>query len=92
VLSDGPVVAQGSAAGLTEAGPLRYRLVLGGDAEWLRGFGGVSVVEISGGTAIVELTDTTTDKVLSEALARGSVRELAELRPSVSDIYREAVA
>ncbi|WP_369640426.1 ABC transporter ATP-binding protein, partial [Nocardia sp. JMUB6875] len=36
ILADGRVVAQGSAAELTEAGPLRYRLVLGGDAEWLR--------------------------------------------------------
>lgn len=92
ILANGKVVAQGSAAELTATGPLRYRLVLGGDAEWLREFGGVDVVEISGETAIVELTDTTTDKVLSEALTRGSVRELAELRPSVSDIYREAVA
>ncbi|MFE3189928.1 ABC transporter ATP-binding protein [Nocardia sp. NPDC059240] len=92
ILADGRVVAQGSAAELTESGPARYRLVLGADAQWLRALAGVEVIEIDGATAIVELPDTTTDKVLTEALSRGSVRELAEVRPSVSDIYREAVA
>ncbi|GAB2550646.1 ABC transporter ATP-binding protein [Nocardia heshunensis] len=92
ILANGKVVAQGSAAELTEAGPARYRVVLGGDAQWLRDLAGVEVIDIDGATAILELPDTTTDKVLSEALSRGSVRELAEVRPSVSDIYREAVA
>ncbi|MGW4245632.1 ABC transporter ATP-binding protein [Nocardia sp. NPDC004722] len=92
ILANGRVVAQGSAAELTEAGPERYRVVLGGDAQWLRELAGVEVIEIDGATAIVELPDTTTDTVLTEALRRGSVRELAAVRPSVSDIYREAVA
>ncbi|AYF74767.1 ATP-binding cassette domain-containing protein [Nocardia yunnanensis] len=92
ILADGRVVAQGSAAELTETGAHRHRLVLGGDAQWLREFPGVTVLEIDGGTAIVELIATTTDALLAEALSRGSVRELAEVRSSVSDIYREAVA
>ncbi|MEC3954206.1 ATP-binding cassette domain-containing protein [Nocardia sp. CDC153] len=92
IVADGRVVAEGSAAELTEAGPTRHRLVLGSDAAWLRDVTGVTVVEIDGGTAIVELTDMTTDTLLGEALARGSVRELTEVRASVSDIYREAVA
>ncbi|WP_028478272.1 ABC transporter ATP-binding protein [Nocardia sp. CNY236] len=92
ILANGRVVAQGSAAELTATGPTRYRLVLDGGVEWLREFAGVTVVETTGQSAIVELTDTTTDKLLAEALTRGSVRELAEVRASVSDIYREAVA
>ncbi|MGV9664831.1 ABC transporter ATP-binding protein [Nocardia niigatensis] len=92
ILAGGRVVAQGSAAELTETGTTRYRLTLDGDAQWLREFPGVAVIDIEGPTAVLELKDATTDELLSAALARGSVRELAEVRSTVSDIYREAVA
>ncbi|WP_067706461.1 ABC transporter ATP-binding protein [Nocardia yamanashiensis] len=92
ILAQGRVVAAGSAAELTAGGPQRYRLRLDGDLEWLRAFDGVEVLELADHTALLELTGATTDELLSKAMTFGSIRELAEVRPSVSDIYREVTA
>ncbi|WP_280472295.1 DUF4162 domain-containing protein, partial [Nocardia cyriacigeorgica] len=64
----------------------------GGDTGWLHEFGGVRVVESNGSTALLELDGITTDALLTEALTRGSVHELAEVRPSVAEIFREVTA
>ncbi|WP_280473100.1 DUF4162 domain-containing protein [Nocardia cyriacigeorgica] len=50
------------------------------------------VVESNGSTALLELDGITTDALLTEALTRGSVHELAEVRPSVAEIFREVTA
>ncbi|MFI1459389.1 ABC transporter ATP-binding protein [Nocardia carnea] len=92
ILANGRVVAQGSAAELREAGALRYRLKAGSDTGWLNEFAGVSVVERNGAGVLLELSGATTDQVLTEALARGLVQEFAEVRPSVSEIFREVTA
>ncbi|WP_280414314.1 ABC transporter ATP-binding protein [Nocardia carnea] len=92
ILANGRVVAQGSAAELREAGALRYRLKAGSDTGWLNEFAGVSVVERNGAGVLLELSGATTDQVLTEALARGSVQEFAEVRPSVAEIFREVTA
>ncbi|MFD4402115.1 ABC transporter ATP-binding protein [Nocardia sp. NPDC058499] len=92
ILANGRVVAQGSAAELREAGALRYRLKAGPDTGWLNEFAGVSVVERNGAGVLLELSGATTDQVLTEALARGSVQEFAEVRPSVAEIFREVTA
>lgn len=92
ILAAGRVVGQGAVEELRGAGGTRYRLVFGGDTEWLGGFAGVSVLERNGSGVLLELTGVTTDELLTAALARGSVRELAEVRPSVSEIYREVTA
>ncbi|MET7767251.1 ATP-binding cassette domain-containing protein [Nocardia sp. NPDC005366] len=92
ILSAGRVVGRGSVADLRAGGRTRYRLVLGGDTGWLGGFAGVRVLEANGAAALVELAGASTDDLLTEALARGSVRELAEVHQSVSDIYREVTA
>lgn len=92
ILARGKVVGQGSVAQLRSAGELRYRLVLDGDTAWLGGFAGVTVVEANGSSALLELTGASTDDLLAEALRRGSVREFAQVRPTVSEIYREVTA
>ncbi|WP_280437092.1 ABC transporter ATP-binding protein [Nocardia carnea] len=92
ILANGRVVAQGSATELREAGALRYRLRAGADTGWLNEFAGVSVVDRNGSGVLLELTGATTDQVLTEALARGSVQEFAEVRPSVAEIFREVTA
>ncbi|MEU0539851.1 ATP-binding cassette domain-containing protein [Nocardia sp. NPDC005978] len=92
ILAGGRVVAQGSAAQLRGAGPLRYRLVLDADTDWVRAFEGIRVIEQTGSSVLFELTGASTDALLTAALGRGSVRELAEVRPSVSEIYREVTA
>lgn len=92
ILAAGRVVGQGAVEELRAAGGTRYRLVLSGDTEWLGGFAGVRVLERNGSGVLLELTGATTDALLSAALAHGSVRELAEVRPSVVEIYREVTA
>ncbi|KAF0848161.1 ABC transporter ATP-binding protein [Nocardia caishijiensis] len=90
ILSAGRVVGQGSVDELRSAGGVRYRLVVDGDAEWLRSRPDVRSVEIDGGRAIFEASET--DAIVKEALSRGSVREFTEVRPTVADIYREVTA
>ncbi|MFC9966226.1 ABC transporter ATP-binding protein [Nocardia ignorata] len=90
ILSSGRVVGQGSVDELRSAGGLRYRLVVDGDAEWLRSHPGIRSVEIDGGRAVFEASET--DAILKEALSRGSVREFTEVRPTVAEIYREVTA
>lgn len=90
ILSRGRVVADGAADALRRSGPVRHRLVTGHDTGWVRDIGWLEVVDIAGDTAVVQLADPAdTDRLLAEAMRRGSVRELAELVPSVADIYRE---
>ncbi len=95
ILARGKVVVQGSVAELRAAGKLRYRLAVDGDdgdTDWLDRFPGVEVVSANGSGVLLELTGASTDDLLTEALRRGSVREFAEVRPSVSEIYREVTA
>ncbi|UGT53389.1 ABC transporter ATP-binding protein [Nocardia asteroides] len=92
ILAGGRVVGQGSVESLRAGSAARYRLVVDSDPGWLREFAGVRVVETNGSAAVLELTGASTDAVLTEALARGSVREFAELRPTVAEIYREVTA
>ncbi|KAA0024740.1 ABC transporter ATP-binding protein [Antrihabitans cavernicola] len=92
ILNRGRIVAQGTADDLRNTGTTRHRLVLDGDASWLREVPGLTVVEHNGSSALLELTGATTDQVLAEALRRGGVRELSEVAPSISDIYREVSA
>ncbi|PWV77801.1 ABC transporter ATP-binding protein [Nocardia neocaledoniensis] len=92
ILAAGRVVGQGSVESLRAGSAARYRLVVDSDPGWLREFTGVRVVETNGSAAVLELTGASTDSVLTEALTRGSVREFAELRPTVAEIYREVTA
>ncbi|GAA1876953.1 ABC transporter ATP-binding protein [Lapillicoccus jejuensis] len=93
VLSRGRVVAAGTTDELRHRGRVRHRLVVDGDAGWVRDVDGVSVLDVDGGTAVLELlAHDAADRVLREALARGSVRELSPLVPSLSEIYREVTA
>ncbi|GAA5049747.1 ABC transporter ATP-binding protein [Nocardia callitridis] len=92
ILANGRVVAQGSVPDLRGSARVKYRLVVDGDSGWVAAFPGVRVLETEGATVLLELEGTSTRELLTEALARGSVRELAEVRPSVSEIYREVTA
>ncbi|MFC6712340.1 ABC transporter ATP-binding protein [Branchiibius cervicis] len=92
ILSRGRVVAEGTADDLRATEAVRHRLVLGGDAGWLRDQG-VHVVDIEGNTAVVQFdSPEQSDAVLREAMARGSVQEFGPIRPSLADIYREVTA
>lgn len=90
ILSQGQVVAQGKAYDLRRSGRVRHRLVLDGDAGWVRDLAGVSAVDVDGNTAVIELaSDEASDLLLREAMRRGRVKEFAEIVPQLADIYRE---
>ena len=99
VLSAGRVVAGGTVDDLRRRGRTLHRLVVSGhdgatgDAGWVRDVAGVAVVDVDGPVAVMELVAAdAADRVLHEALRRGSVRELSTIVPSLSEIYREVTA
>lgn len=93
ILAGGKVVAQGTKDELESRGPLRHRLVVDGDLTWLRGLPGIEVDSIDGGTALLRLQQPGLERqILSTALERGDVIEFAQVRPTLSEIYREVAA
>ena len=100
VLAAGRVVAEGKVEDLRHRGRTLHRLVVaagphGGtaDAGWVRDVPGVAVVDVDGPVAVLELVAAeASDRILREALRRGSVRELSTLVPGLSEIYREVTA
>jgi ABC-2 type transport system ATP-binding protein len=68
----------------------RFRIVLGGDAGWLRDLRDVSVLDIDGPRALVELPGLDHDQaLLGQALRRGPVHEFSRVVPALAEIYRE---
>ncbi len=93
VLARGRVVAEGKVEDLRRRGRTLHRLVVDRDAGWVREIAGVSVVDVDGPTAVLELVAAdASDRILHEALRRGSVKELSTIVPSLSEIYREVTA
>jgi len=100
ILSGGRMVADGTVEELrARAGSSRYRLVLGGDAGWVRAIPQLSVLDVDGDTATLELPDENSPSgasqrraLLEQAMQRGDVREFSVIRTPLSEIFREAVA
>jgi ABC-2 type transport system ATP-binding protein len=93
IMARGRVVTSGAVEQLQAAGPVRYRLVLGSDAGWVRGVSGIHVVDVDGHTALLEVLDGGAEqRVLREAARRGSVVEFAPVRTALADVYREVAA
>lgn len=96
ILSSGRVVAQGAVAELRGRGPQRYRLVVAGDAGWVRDLPTLHVHDVDGPTALIEFRPGTgpeaQDALVRAALERGGLRELSPITPPLSDIYREVAA
>ena len=93
VLSRGRVVADGSPSELASRSVARHRLVLSGDAGWVRSVPGIRAVDVDGGTALLEILDPGAERrLLEEALRRCDVHEFSLQRPSLAQIYREVTA
>ena len=93
VLQQGRLMAAGSGDELRAAVPRRHRITVSPDAGWLREQAGLTVIDVAGPTALVEFDDETgAQRILSAAVARGTVQEFTPIRPSLSDIYREVTA
>ena len=93
VLAHGRRVAAGTVSELRDAGVPRFRLVLGGDAGWVRDHDGLVVLDLDGATALVEVKEEGAEqRLVAEATSRGDVHEFVRVRPALSEIYREAIA
>lgn len=93
ILKDGRVVADGTPDDLRSAGAVRHRLVVDGDAGWVRGLPGVVAVDVDGPVALLEIIDDgAARRLLATALERGAVHEFAPVRPTLGQIYREVTA
>ena len=93
VLAQGRRVAAGTVAELRDTGVPRFRLVLGGDAGWVRDQAGLHVLDLDGSTALLEVRDPGSEQhLIAEATRRGDVHEFVRVRPALSEIYREATA
>ncbi len=93
VLSRGRVVANGTPDELRSHSVVRHRIVLSGDAGWVRGIAGVHAVDVEGSSALVEVVEPGAERaLLAEAVRRGDVHEFSPQRPSLAQIYREVTA
>ena len=93
VLARGRVVASGTPDDLRSLSVARHRLVLSGDAGWVRGVAGIHAVDVEGRTALLEVVEHGAERrLLEEALRRGEVHEFSPQRPSLAQIYREVTA
>src|SRR6476661_991778 len=83
VLSQGRRVAAGTVAELRDAGVPRFRLVLGGDAGWVRDQAGLDVLDLDGTSALVEVREEGAEQhLITEATRRGAVHEFVRVRPA----------
>jgi ABC-2 type transport system ATP-binding protein len=72
-----------------------YRIVLGADADagWLRDLPGLTVKDVDGSSALVDVgLRGREQELLRVAMERGPVREFAPVRPALSDVFREATS
>lgn len=99
VLAGGTVRAVGSPTELRGGAPRRHRLVAAQDAGWVRDLPGVTVIDVDGPTAVIDVdTDSDSERtrvlgeVLTQGLRRGGVRELSPMIPPLSAVYREVTA
>ena len=92
ILAAGRVVAAGSSQELRSAGGVLHRLVLGGDAGWVRDWPGVEVRDVDGSSVLMGVIEPGAEqRLLRAALDRGPVHEFARVVPRLSDIFREAI-
>jgi ABC-2 type transport system ATP-binding protein len=91
VLSRGKVVAAGPVADLAAGPSSTYRLVVDGDAGWLRDIPGITVRDVAGATALFDVEEAGHEQqILQQAMSRGSVLAFGPERVALSDVFREA--
>ncbi len=92
IIAGGQVRAAGAREELREryAGD-RWALELDGDAGWVRGAPGVTVVELAGSTVLFDADSAAADAVLRAAIERGRVAAFRPVRPTLGEIFRDIV-
>ncbi|MBO3736176.1 ABC transporter ATP-binding protein [Actinoplanes flavus] len=93
IIADGTIRAAGSRSRLRDQYTLpRFRIEVDSDAGWLRDEPGVTLVELDGRRAVVDLDPGADEQpLLRAALTRGPVRAFAPVRPSLAEIFREVI-
>lgn len=93
IIADGAIRADGSREALrARHSTLRYELVSGGDAGWLRSVPGVTVIDFDGGYALFDVdSESTAQAVLRDAIGRGDVATFAPRHPSLAQIFKEVI-
>jgi ABC-2 type transport system ATP-binding protein len=96
ILNRGRKVADGTVDELREAADVRrYRVVMSGDANWVRDVPGVRAGKVEGSSAVVEFDREDEERVrhqiLSRAMERGGLIEFARVATSLSEIFRGVV-
>lgn len=70
----------------------RWELETTGDAGWLRGEPGVTVVDFDGGSAVFDVdAPDTAQRVLRRALDGGDVTRFAPQQPTLAQIFKEVI-
>ena len=95
IIKAGSMVATGSVAELRSSSAPRWLVdAPGAPPGWTDGLPGVTTVSTDGTRTVVEVTamPDAEQAVLRAALATGSVREFAQQRPSLTDLFRHVVS
>ncbi len=94
ILSNGSLVAAGTVEELRGRQETRFRVTLADDqdAGWLRGLGGIDVLDTTGPVALLSLGARRPEDVLAEIVGRARVAEFAQVTRPLSEVYREVVA
>ncbi|CAQ01062.1 ABC transporter ATP-binding protein [Clavibacter sepedonicus] len=92
VIAEGRIRASGDREELRDqhSRPLT-ELQIAGDGGWVRDVPGVEVVEFDGGYVLFEADEEARQRVLAEAVSRGSVTGFTRRRPTLSEIFQEVV-
>ncbi|MFD5226117.1 ABC transporter ATP-binding protein [Microbacterium sp. NPDC058342] len=93
IIAGGTIRAAGSREQLrAQHSTLRYQLDTDGDAGWLRGEPGVSVIDFEAGSALFDVdSPDTAQRVLRLAVDRGAVTSFAPQHPSLAQIFKEVI-
>jgi ABC-2 type transport system ATP-binding protein len=93
IIAGGTIRAAGARDALrAEHSTRRYELVSTGDAGWLRGEPGVTVLDFDGGYAVFDAdSDETAQRVLRRAVAQGDVASFAPQHPTLAQIFKEVI-
>lgn len=94
IVRSGRVVADGSLDALRSAAPREHlEIRVDADPSWVSAVAGVRVVHQDGTLLVLSLDDPDDDQaVLAAAAAAGRVEQFGWRRPSLGELYREAVA
>ncbi|WP_308466484.1 ABC transporter ATP-binding protein [Rathayibacter soli] len=92
IIADGAIRAAGSREKLrAEHSEPRFEVQLAGDAGWLRDQPDITVLDFDGGYALFDATPDAAQRVLQQAVGRGSVTSFAPHSPSLAQIFREVI-